>query len=327
MTSAIVMAGYNNKWAVSRYAKIVAEHYGEKFIESGYKPLREFTTRINARTVSKPLIEFTLDKLLDCESIADIVVVGHQMLLEQRLGRYIRRTGKPCTVINQNTRLSPEIIRQFRINPRKVKYNSIAGNMIKGYTASNAFQNQAHALFVASDSPLTSLNFINYFKELAEPLTKAYDIICPAVAMADQTDKLGRYPLRLVNDSGYDVRGHLDQHGRMGFRLSSVMSANPNHFDINTANTAYNLRKCLNPKIQIKLFKITRSHGYPNVYSKYFLRKDLSVSEAEKFASDFFNGRVKIVPVNGEATTYDYDGTEHEFLFLNKILNDPDSQR
>lgn len=324
MTSAIVMAGYNNKWAVSRYAKIVAEHYGEKFIESGYKPLREFTTRVNGKAVRKPLVEFTLDKLLDCERVEDIVLVGHQMLLEQRLGRYIRRSGKPCTIINQNAGLSSEIITQFRIQPRKVKYNSIAGNMIKGYMASTASKTQAHALFVASDSPLTSLNFINYFSHLADPLIQNYNIICPAVAMEGQTDGLGRNPLRLVNDSGYDVRGHLDQHGRMGFRLSSVLIANPNHFDINTANTAYNLRKCLNPKVQIKLFKITRSHGYPNVYSKYFLRRDMTVSEVEKFASDFFHGRVKIIPVNGEETTYDYDGTEHEYLFLNNILNDPD---
>ena len=42
MVSAILMAGYNNKRAVKKYAKNVAEHYGEKFIETGYKPLREF---------------------------------------------------------------------------------------------------------------------------------------------------------------------------------------------------------------------------------------------------------------------------------------------
>ena len=174
MTSAIVMAGYNNRWAVRRYAKIVAEHYGEKFIESGYKPLREFTTRIDGKTISKPLVEFTIDKLLDSSSIEDIVLVGHQMLLEQRLGRYLRRSNKPFTIVNQNARLSSEIIQNFRIKPRKVKYNSIAGNMIKGYTASAAFRNQAHALFVASDSPLTSLNFINYFRDLTKPLIGNY---------------------------------------------------------------------------------------------------------------------------------------------------------
>ncbi len=45
MTSAIVMAGYNNKREVKKYSRMVAEHYGEKFIETGYKPLREFNVR------------------------------------------------------------------------------------------------------------------------------------------------------------------------------------------------------------------------------------------------------------------------------------------
>jgi hypothetical protein len=35
MVSAVVMAGYNNRREVKRYAKVVAEHYGEKFIETG----------------------------------------------------------------------------------------------------------------------------------------------------------------------------------------------------------------------------------------------------------------------------------------------------
>jgi hypothetical protein len=38
MVSAVVMAGYNNRWEVKRYAKVVAEHYGEQFIETGYRP-------------------------------------------------------------------------------------------------------------------------------------------------------------------------------------------------------------------------------------------------------------------------------------------------
>ena len=60
MTSAVVMAGYNNKREVKRYSRIVAEHYGEKFIETGYKPLREFSTIVNGQQVSKPLIQYTL---------------------------------------------------------------------------------------------------------------------------------------------------------------------------------------------------------------------------------------------------------------------------
>ena len=60
MVSAILMAGYNNKWAVKKYAKSVAEHYGEKFIETGYKPLREFKIIRDGQEINKPLIQFTL---------------------------------------------------------------------------------------------------------------------------------------------------------------------------------------------------------------------------------------------------------------------------
>jgi hypothetical protein len=96
--------------------------------------------------------------------------------------------------------------------------------------------------------------------------------------------------------------------------------ANPYGFDINTANTAYNLRKCLNPNIQLKLFRITRSLGYANVYSKYFLNKDLSITEVENITSAFFNGKLKIIPVRDIESSYDYDGTDDEFNKINKML-------
>ncbi|MGD8661739.1 MAG: hypothetical protein PVH37_17490, partial [Desulfobacterales bacterium] len=90
MTSAIVMAGYNNRREVKKYSRIVAEHYGEKFIETGYKPLREFKSVKNGKQVTKPLIQYTLERLSENESIDEVVIVGHQMLLEQRLGNFIQ---------------------------------------------------------------------------------------------------------------------------------------------------------------------------------------------------------------------------------------------
>jgi hypothetical protein len=99
------------------------------------------------------------------------------------------------------------------------------------------------------------------------------------------------------------------------------MAANPFLFDVNTANTAYRIRKLLNPNAQLRLYKITRSLGYPNVYSKYFIRRDLSITEVEKITSAYFNGRLKVLPMLGEETTYDYDGTDLEFRVLTKMLN------
>ncbi len=324
MVSAIVMAGYNNKREVKRYSRIVAEHYGEKFIETGYKPLRQFSSVEKGRPVSKPLIQYTLEKLFENEFIDDIVVVGHQMLLEQRLGDFIQQSGKPCRLVNQSSKIPDDIVRRFKIVRRKVKYNSIAGNLIKGYAASNAGQSQKHALFVASDSPLTTNEFVNRFLKVVRQFREEAAIIIPAIIVDEGKDVLGRPPLRLINDSSFKLGGQKDGYGRQGFRLSSLICANPHRFDINTANTAYNLRKCLNPKVQLKLFQITRGLGYPNVYSKYFLRKDLSIKETANIVGAFFNGRLEIIPMTGIEATYDYDGTDQEYRMITRMLRSGD---
>ena len=320
MISAILMAGYNNKREVKKYSRTVAEHYGEKFIETGYKPLREFKTVKNGRQESKPLIQYTLERLLKNEFIDEIVIVGHQMLLEQRLGNFIKQFEKPCCIVNQNSKIPDDVIRRFNIIPRKVKYNSIAGNFIKGYAASNACEEKKHALFVASDSPFTTNEFVNRFLKAVQQYQGESAIIVPAILIDDKKDKLGRPPLRLRNDSQFQLTDKKDRYSRQGFRLSSLISANPHRFDVNTANTAYSLRKWLNPNVQLKLFRITRGLGYPNVYSKYFLRKDLSVNEVANIVSEFFNGRLELIPMTGEETTYDYDGTDREYRMITKML-------
>lgn len=321
MTSAILMAGYKNKREVKRYSKVVAEHYGEKFIETGYRPLRDFKSVIDGKKENKPLIQYTLEKLFASDYIDEIIIVGHQMLLEQRLGDFIKSFQKPCRIINQNSRIPSETIKRFNIINRKAKYNTIAGNLIKGYAASSACKNKKHALFVASDSPLTKIEFIERFLRTVQKDADRAAIVFPAILVDIQKDKLERPPLRLLNDTEYQLPGEKDSNGRQGFRLSSLMFANPHLFDINTANTAYSLRKALNPNAQLRLFRITRNLGYPNVYSKYFIRKNLSVKEVENITSAFFNGRLKLIPMTGEESTYDYDGTDFEYRMIAKMLN------
>ena len=320
MVSAILMAGYKNKMEVKRYSKIVAEHYGEKFIEAGYRPLREFKAVKDGKEEKKPIIQFTLERLFASDLIDEIIIVGHQMLLEQRLGKFIKKFTKPCRLINQNAPISPEVIERFNIIKRKVKYNTIAGNLIKGYAASSACEHKKHALFAASDSPLTTTEFMGRFLMSAQKYQDQAALFFPAILIDADKDKLERYPLKLKNDTEFDLPGFKDSNDRQGFRLSSLMFANPHLFDINTANTAYSLRKALNPNAQMRLFKITRNLGYPNVYSEYFIRKDLSIKEVENITSVFFNGRLKLIPMAGEESTYDYDGTDFEYRMINKML-------
>jgi hypothetical protein len=193
--------------------------------------------------------------------------------------------------------------------------------LIKGYAASTAGKDKTHALFVASDSPLTRLEFIERFLKIVQKDADRAAIVFPAILIDIQKDKLERPPLKLLNDTEYQLPGEKDNSGRQGFRLSSLMFANPHLFDINTANTAYSLRKALNPNAQLRLFRITRNLGYPNVYSKYFIRKNLSVKEVENITSAFFNGKLKLIPMTGEESTYDYDGTDFEYRMITKMLN------
>jgi len=321
MTSAILLAGYNNKREVKKYSKIVAEHYGEVFVESGYKPLREFEVPLDGRNTRKPLIQFTLERLVQSPLISEIVVIGHRMLLEQRLGKLISSMDKPCRIENQNARIPKWAIDQLDMDPKKIKYNSMAGNMIKGYIASAAYQRREHALFVASDSPLTSLEFIEDFLRLVAKHQDDAGIICPAIVMDAEEDRLGRKPLKLSNDSRYPVPGFADDFGRQGFRLSSLLSANLHRFNLNAINVAYSLRKLISPKVQLKLIRITRNLGYKNVYTKYFRKRDLSITEVENIASTFIDGRFALIPMIGEETTYDYDGTNEEFRRLTRMLS------
>jgi basic membrane lipoprotein Med (substrate-binding protein (PBP1-ABC) superfamily) len=227
--------------------------------------------------------------------------------------------------VNQSSKISHDVIRRFNIKPRKVKFASVAGNLIKGYAASKASREKKHALLVAADSPLTTNEFINRFLKIVQQYEKKSAVILPAIVVGDQKDQLGRPPLRLLNDSRYQLDESKDEYGRQGFRLSSLISVNPYRFDINAANTAYSLRKLLNPNVQIKLFRITRGLGYPNVYSKYFLRKDLSINETANIASAYFHCQFTIIPMTGIEATYDYDGTEHEYHTITKMLKAGDA--
>jgi len=321
MRSAIVLAGYNNRKAVEKYSRIVAENYGETYIETGYKPLREFTVHSHGKTVTKPLVQFTLEELILDGEICEIVVVGHKELLENRLGPLLAKSDKPWKIVDQEEDFPPELVSLFHINTKEIRYNSVGGNIVKGYAASAAFGKKEHALFVASDSPFTKVKFINAFLEKAEPLADEASIVMPAVHTDPKKDRLGRVPLLLVNDTGVEIHCRKDKFGRTGFRLSSVLLCNLFGMDVNSINAVYSLRKALNPKVQMRIFRICREFGYAGIYGKYFLKKNLTVRECENIFSSFTGGTFRSVPISGKETTYDYDGTEKEFREISRMLS------
>lgn len=322
MRSAVVLAGYNNKRTVEKYSKTVSEHYGEKFIETGYKPLREFSYNDSGQIVAKPLILFTLEELFDDELISDIVIVGHRLLLEKALLPFLKKQNKEWSILDQNESICESLLNVVSIDPKLTPLDSIAANIIKGYGAAKAYNRKEHALFVASDSPFTDKNFINHFLQISDVYLKTSykDVIFPAVPIGLKKDAMGRVPFLMKNDTGIDVDSPIDRFGRTGFRLSSLILANPLNIDVNRINSVYSLRKAISPKVQIEIFRITRELGYQDIYSKYFLRKDLSITECENIMGAFLKAKVGGIPLAGIETTFDYDGTESELKKIREMI-------
>ena len=318
--SAILLAGYNNKRAVEKYSRTVTESYHEKYIETGYKPLREFSLHRHGRHISKPLIQFTLEELLGMEQIRDIVIVGNQTLLENRLGPLLENQEKPWKILDQKSLLSESVKERFGLGNRDFPVESIGGNILKAYSACDAAEKKEPALFIASDSPMTDRNFIADFLRESEALQNNSDIILPAVPVGLLRDQMGRRPLLLVNDTEKALSCRADLHGRCGFRLSSLLLCRLDGVDIRRINDVYSMRKALSPKVQLQIFRICRDLGYPGLYRKYFRQKDLSIRECENILSRFVGVKVRALPIEGEKTTYDYDGTRRELKKLTRML-------
>ena len=322
MYSAILLAGYNNKRTVEKYSHIVEEDYGEHFIETGYKPLHEFTVNINGGIVKKPLVQFTLEVLVQDEMISEIVLVGHVNQLKNRLHKYLKTVKKQIIFVDQNDEISNPLKKQYKINDKETPYNSVGGNLIKGYCASAAWAIDRPALFVASDSPMTTKDYINRFLKRCEPMIESTGIFLPAIYTNPVKDKLGRPPLLLVNDTDITIPEPVDKYSRNGFRLSSLMLANPSKVDVNMVNVIYSLRKAINPKTQLRIFRICREVGFPRLYNRYFIKKNLTIGQSEKICSAFFKGVFRAVPMHDIKSTYDFDGTEKEFIEINRMLTE-----
>ena len=322
MYSAILLAGYNNKRAVEKYSHIVEEDYGEHFIETGYKPLHEFTVQINGELIKKPLLQFTLEVLADDELIEEIVIVGHINQIKNRLIKYLETMEKPLIYVDQNDEIPESIIKTFTINPKETPKDSIGGNLIKGYSVSRAYKSKIPALFVASDSPMTTKDYINRFIGICKPEMNNCGIFLPTIYTDPVKDKLGRPPLLLINDTNTEIPEKKDKYGRNGFRLSSLIMANPFAIDVDMINVIYSVRKAINPKTQIRIFRICRELGFPRIYNRYFIKKSLTISQSEKICSALFSGTFKAVLMHDIKSTYDFDGTEKEFIEINKMLKE-----
>ncbi|MBN1647366.1 MAG: hypothetical protein JW874_04975 [Spirochaetales bacterium] len=320
MYSAILLAGCDSRKAKENYRKIVEKEYHEKVIYTGYKPLYEFPCQINGREEKKPLIQFTLESLDKNKLINEIIIVGFVKLIQKRLHAYLNTVKTKLVFVEQNAEIPAGLYTDFNIPAGGITRNSIGGNLIKGYAASAAYRNREMALFFASDTPFTTVDFINHVLSLSKDFLKTAGGIIPMVYFKTKKDRFRRPRMYLKNDTGMHFDSHTDLSGRIGLRVASLVLCNPFKIDVSALNVVYGLRKALSIKIQRRIYRICKNLSYPGIFFSYFIKRSLSILQAENVVSAFFSSTIKGVFVSDEKATYDFDGTESELKEITEIL-------
>lgn len=321
--SVVVMAGYRKR-EIDDYRHQL-KYYHEKYIERDYKALREFKVTTPSGVVTKPLIQFTLLKLEKVADAGDVVIVGAKKRLESRLARLLERWKGPIRIIDQHEPLTEEMVRAFNLRPKAVAHDSICGNALKAYYATRAFKEKKHALFMACDSPRTSREGIEKFIHVARADAGTAAMVFPIVSMIELPrwrKCFHRKYFFLVNDSDHRFSDSFTTWftRREGFRVSSMLYANPFKVNANMANTAYGARKMLSREVRRRVTAILEPYGHQDVFKRYFISRDLSIRDCEHILSDVFEGVVRIFPLRDVGSTYDYDGTQSEARVIGKML-------
>jgi hypothetical protein len=337
MVSVILMAGYNH--ISEEHKRIVRDSNGEHFFFDGYKPLKEFRTRIDSKTfVYKPLIQFTMEKLEGVDSVDDIVVVGDKEKLESMLGDFMDRCKKRYVVVEQKGHLSDKVLEEFDADRNNFAEGSIAANGLKAYVFSKSYVDGNYALFMASDSPGTSTKTIDDFLAQAKYYAPDSSVIFPVVSKKNMPfwrHTFHRKYLFLVNDTKYEFGDRFSTFSSMignkllrkprrdGFRVSSMMYVDPSRANINRINLCYSLRKMLSPEVRDRIRDVLKDNDASDLWRKYSVSRDLSIKDCEDFGSKVLcrgGSKFTIIPIKDFVSSCDFDGTVEDEATINKLV-------
>jgi hypothetical protein len=328
MVSVVLMAGYEPY--SKKHIRMKKKIYKENYAPSGYKPLKMFSVRVDSKTyVQKSLIQLTMEKFETVEKISDIVTVGYKNDLESALDSYISSSKKRYTFVDQSGEIDEYTLKLFGIKRENIREGSIAANGLKAYINTDAFLRREHAFFVACDTPKTSEKTIEYLIDESEKYLKNFSIVFPLVSKKELPawrHFVHRKYLFLVNDTEYQLEGRFKTKitERDGFRVSSMMYANPFRIDLNKMNLGYELRNLRSPFILSKVKKLLKQNDLEWAWDKYF-EKDLSVTDAEKAVSQILckdGFGIKAIPITDVFSSFDYDETDKDEKEMNKILSE-----
>ncbi len=332
MVSVVLMAGQQP--ITKEYREMIERDYREHYHykHDSYKPLKEFRARVDRKTFTqKPLIQFTMEKLENADSVDDIVIVGDQEKLEERLDPFIATSRKRYKIINQYEPLEDHVLHEFNVERKNAEQTSICANGLRGYISTEAYKNNDYALFMASDSPGTSTECIDEFIRNAAEYIPGSGIVFPFANMKELPKwrhAFHRKYLFLINDTKHKFKDGFRTifTKRDGYRISSMLLADPKRLDLNLINTCYSLRKMLSPMVQESTMENLKKYPQfdaPSLLTRYLSGK-LSIKEGAGILSKMLcrdNSKLTILPIRHSDSSIDYDGTIEDEGMIDDLLN------
>jgi len=325
MVSAVLMAGQS---PLSReYIDCVRDEYKEHFYFMGYKPLKKFR--------GVPSIVYVMNSLEGVGCISDIVICGDKAKLESEgsVSDFLKRSKKSYTIVDQYGSIDDKVLGEFCVFRKNVPECSISANALKGYVNTAAYDKKGYALFIASDSPTTFSDSISGFISTAVKYTPKSSIIFPIVNMQEKSwspllriiaHAFHRKYLFLINDTEHRFRNSFKTllGKRDGFRVSSMVYADPYRVDFNSINLCYGVRKMFSKDVREKIFTLLSDHKCKYLWDRYFSGK-LTVKECEPFVSSVVcrgSSGITLLPIKDISSTVDFDGTVEDDKLVESYL-------
>lgn len=288
---AVVLAGGNKRFSFREFFYQMEDlvTYHEWYFRIGYKSLKRINIKGSQLEGPRPMVEYILHTLTRVESIDQILVIGPEKEMREKLDPDLLSAGGNIRLIEQQ--------------------DSFGQNVKLGYELAG----RKYALFVTSDSPTTREQDVAEFIELCRGLYQDYDLIYPLVKESVLKKYHRFFPrpfFKMIPDTiipaDYIEPEDLREDGRVGFRITSMAFANLADFPVKRIDGAYNLRKFYRRSSRKKLKEI---------FGKKLIRRylqGLNMSDVETMFYEYEGLRIKMVGLSGAGTSLDLDSTRDE---------------
>lgn len=288
---AVVLAGGNKRFSFIEFFHQLEDllTYHEWYFRIGYKSLKRINIKGSRLDGPRPMVEYILNTLLHVKSIEQILVVGPEKEMRDKLDPEFLSTGGKIRLIEQK--------------------DSFGQNVKMGYELAG----QKFVLFVTADSPTTREEDVSEFIEICQNLYQDYDLIYPLVKESYLRKYHRIFPrpfFKMIPDtiipSSYINGEDLREDGRVGFRITSMAYAKLERLPTGRVDEAYNLRKVYRKSSRGKLKEIFGK----KLIRRY--RQGLKMSDIEKMFFDYEGIRLKMVGLSGPGTSLDLDSSRDE---------------